>query len=323
MRNTIKSLLGVIAMLAVTLGQSEAATYSPVLGDLLSGNATPSSSGAFNPFDIYNTDYVTMNVATDSTNSSVVNLGAGAGFNNGDTLSVVSAFAGLSSQINVGATNALGAGYGALIWNGTVTGGGSGSGSTGSFDITNGGNGVQDILSNASTTDFLTLVVSETVDFANSTLSEINDGLAAGTDTVFEIATFNLSNSTQEFAYSAVGGGFANTELTATGLFSLDVSTTAPGVQFWSLQQDGVQTVGNVSYPFGSNGSELWLNYRFSNNINFDEDVSSAAAGTYALLGSGAAAMNAVPEPSSMLAIAGCVGFAGLVSRRRKRRKQA
>jgi len=152
-------------------------------------------------------------------------------------------------------------------------------------------------------------VVSDSVNFASSTFADINAGFGTS---VIEVATFGLDAD-----IAAVGGtAFGETTITASDFGVLNVSTTAPGTNWWTISNSGA-TVNPVAYPYGSFGSELLLNYGLGNNIT-SQLLSGSTTGDFTLGGNGVAAMNPVPEPGSLLAVAGCLGLAGLIRRRRK-----
>ncbi len=320
-----KLFLCVIALLA-TSEVNHAATYSPVLGDLLSGN--PASVSPQNQYNLKSTSYIGLESEVGPGGApfskSVVTTSTNGQFTQGDTFTSISAFTNLQSALFNGGNDPLGAGgFAALVWHAAVesttsTAAYQGSVTLGQNDVGGSNTTLNDVMSNASDST-LSLFVSETVNFSDAGVSLADINTALGSGDVIEMASFDLTAGDITFTYI---GDSTNLIYTASSLLSFDVTSNDPGdPEFWTLPKTGFNAVGDPEYQFGSFGSELWLNYSYGENLVSTGDL--ASAGQFALGGSGSAAMNPVPEPSSLLAIAGCFGVAGLVRRRRKSQKIA
>ncbi len=298
-----------------------------VLGDLLSGNSESSADGAFNPFLIYETDFVgTVSASTGFYNST------GNGVTNGDSFVGVNTFGGSLGSLANSMTDVtgadVGAGFGALIFAGEVT-----DVSGPKFNLQTLAGGVSAALGNpasGASSNFLSLVVSETFDFASANLSDIGTALDNGT--ALEVASFDISSTNQLGNHAFAGSGFtagplAQTTFKTNNSLSLDVVSSVAGIEFWTIDRDfsGSSALYDVeasaSYPFGSFGSELYLNI-VDMKIDVDIDINGNTGQNFITSGNAIAAMNPVPEPS-MFAIMGCMGVAGVVARRRKQRKAA
>lgn len=299
-----------------------------VLGDLLSGNSESSADGAFNPFLIYETDFVGMVSSSKGFYNSTGN-----GVTNGDSFVGVNTFGGSLGSLANSITDAtgapVGAGFGALIFAGEVT-----DVSNSDFNLQTLAGGVSAALGNpasGASSNFLSLVVSETFDFASASLSDI--GTAVDNGTALEVASFDISSTNQLGSHAFNGKGFTGsptfqqTTFESNTSLSLDVVSSVAGIEFWTIDRDfsGSSPLYDVeasaSYPFGSFGSELYLNI-LDMKIGVDIDINGNNGQNFITSGNAIAAMNPVPEPS-MFAIMGCMGVAGVVARRRKQRKAA
>ena len=291
------------------------AGYSPVLATLLSGD---SSSNPHKPFS-----FDPQGVAL--TASGVLNqIGNGPGtppttgfLNNDDTFEVVLAFNDLRNTDGTEAgSKALGGpGYAAIVWSGiasSVTNPVSGLyvGEMGQFDDGAAGN-LKQRMSALNLTDgaFAAVLTSETFDFAGQTWDAIDGQI--GTGNVDLMGAFDLQSPS---AITANSGGGTAVNYTNTN-FVLDVqSATVPtGVSWWQVEPTPRSRVGD--------GGQLLV--QANPNVGFLDapNYLPALGGAIQQLGGAQfALMNPVPEPSSLLAIAGCVGIAGIF-RRRKARK--
>ncbi len=320
-----------LILVIATSFNAKAGTYSPVLGDMLSGNPVSSADGAFNPFLIYETDFVGLGV----TGASYYQRSGGVGVQAGDTMVIVSEFENLAGSLTGGGVSALGAGAGAIVWYGEVVGVDGDD-----FNIQKGGTaGVKDLFSGASDA-FATLLVGESFDFANSTLAQIDTALTGGS--LVEYASFDVSTTDfvntnfDQFGVtsSREGGSGCTPEADLDSKLSLALDVQPGATEFWTIDRTPGDTFGvesSASYPYGSFGNELYLNYdvlRFTGpntaaDVDYDFDQATANGGKLTGgSGNGFAAMNPVPEPST-LAIMGCMGIAGFVGKRRKNRKRA
>ena len=318
--------IAAVAFLTVGMRGADAGNMF-VLGDLLSGNPVSSSDGAHNPFNLYDTSFVGMNASTTGYYNST-----GLGVTNGDQFVGVTAFGdlvgSLSSSITAATGTSVGAGYGALIFAGDVVDADS---TLGNFNLTTSTGGVATALaaSSGASSNFLSLVVSETVDFNTSSLVDIGNALENGS--ALELASFNISatnNFTTVTQFNAVGTfvtpTIQDTTFKSRYSLSLDVASSVSGIEFWTIDRE-VNKLFDVessnSSPSGSFGSELYLNL-LDVVIGVDINTGGTSGVNAVTSGNAVAAMNAVPEPS-MLAVMGCVGVAGVVARRRKTRKTA
>ncbi len=323
MNKKIKYSLGILTLFVFGMKETQAANLTPILGDLLSGNSVSSADGAFNPFDVYETNFVGMSASSKGYYTS-----NGLGVMDGDSLVGVTSFATLTSSITSTTGSSVGAGFGALVFAGEVD-----DALGGNFNLTTLSGGVSAALGNpasGASSNFLSLIVSDTVDFSSTSLVNIGNALNSGT--ALEVASFDVSTTNQLGATAFFGKGFTGGPLSQTTFSSesslaLDLVSSTPGIDFWTIDRDLVgssplyDVEASASYPFGSFGSELYLNL-IDLKIGVDIDTTANTGQNFITSGNAAAAMNPVPEPS-MLAIMSCMGVAGFVANRRRNRRVA
>jgi len=298
----------------------EAGTYSPVLGDLLSGTTTSSADGGHNPLPFV-PQYVKL------ASSGTLTQTGGNVMNVGDSFEIVQAFSfdGSSGYLANAAGTQIGdlgtGGYGAIVWSAevssvvfanTVVGDGVVS------QIADGAGNVVTELGSLSwgagvTGAFGAVLTSETFDFAGADWSTI-DGNAGSIDVA---GAFNLSSTgdSDEIASTNIGGKYS---LSNAFVGDMILASVPPEIDWFQVSDANGNIPATNLVGFGG---EIVL--EDSGNAGTLEILSYSVGGGGSFSGGGLALMNPVPEPSSLLAIGGCLGFAGLVRRRRMARKTA
>jgi len=177
------------------------------------------------------------------------------------------------------------------------------AGSLGGYDATNISNASVALISSA-TTDFSTLAAADldtAAEFA-STLGGVSD---LYTEALFGLDDGTAGGALNNFSATLGLSGLENKIGTPTSWLpvSLDTSPTTEGVQ------------GSFDLVLGS-GS-------FVNPTGPALGAFTFTSGVGSLTGGAEGAINPVPEPGSIFAMLTCCGVAGLVERRRRRRRTA
>jgi len=285
------------------------AGYSPVLARLLSGGSNP---GPTQPFS-----FAAQGVQTGA--SGVLTQAGSDLLNDGDTFESVLAFEDLRNPdgTNAGSDVLGGPGYAAILWSGVAAGvsspgGGFFFGNIGQFADGDVGNLKQRIVGLGLTDGaFAAVVTSETYDFAGQSWDQIQAEITAN-NSVDVMGAFDLQAASNVTA-NATGIGLQVAYNSTNFILDVQETTVPAEMSWWQVSPSAEERVGD--------GGQLVV--QANPSVGFlavDNYATSGAGTTLALTGDQFALMNPVPEPSSLLAIAGCVGVAGFARRRRARK---
>lgn len=283
--------LTVVAVTALCLLSAprsvHAAALSPVLGELIDG-------GVFDGFE----DYIK------TTNSGEITVaGPVANLTVGDTFQIVSAFSGVGSNAATAGDPLLGSGFAAVVWSGKIASIDFSLANITTFAQIESAGDLDSLLGNLGiSSGFATLLTSESFDFAGKSVGDINTEALSGSIDVNGV--FDLNAPTASFQSS-----FNTDEVEYSFAFSTDVQPA-------SLPNP-------LSFvPNETDSSLLIRNNSAVGSLSFSASAGSDAGGTFTASGSNLVQINPVPEPGSLVAIAGLfVGFGAVNFRRRRRGK--